>query len=201
MKLLFALSLLAISFSCIKEDSSSTSQTSNQSQQVVYPSVSAEMRTNFSEDWDNWRFYIGDTTAQVITAFSEDWDNWDLSAAGIQADIFTNFSNDWDNWKLSNGDYVITMTTSFSEDWDNWDINDNANGWHADVTTSFSEDWDNWDVNDNGHILDIQTAFSEDFDNWDVYGDFPSSYPLEYRVAILFVPVIVNVLIIQGIIP
>ena len=102
---------------------------------------------------------------------------------------------------MTNGDYSITMTTSFSEDWDNWDINDNANNWHADVTTSFSEDWDNWDVNDNGHILDVQTAFSEDFDNWDVYGDFPNNYPIEYRVAILFVPVIVNVLIIQGIIP
>jgi hypothetical protein len=183
--------------SCVKEEP----QTNNSNGgPVLYPSVSAEMQTNFSEDWDNWRFYLGDTTIQLFTAFSEDWDNWDFSTNGLSGDLFTNFSNDWDNWKLTSDDYTITIKTSFSEDWDNWDITDGSNNWHADVTTSFSEDWDNWDAYDDGHFLDMQTAFSEDFDNWDVYGAFPASYPTEYRIAILFVPVIVNILKIQGVI-
>jgi hypothetical protein len=199
MKLVYLFSAVLIISSCVKETPAPSGTNTNN--QYDYPSVVAEMQTNFSEDWDNWRFYIGDTTVQVVTSFSEDWDNWDFSAPGLTGDLQTNFSEDWDNWKLTNGDYTITMQTSFSEDWDNWDIDDSQNNWHADVQTSFSEDWDNWDVYESsGNILDVQTAFSEDFDNWDVYGDFPVDYPTEYRVAVLFVPIIVNVLMIQGII-
>ena len=168
-----------------------------------YPSVSygAQMYTSFSEDWDNWRFIYGDTTAYVTTAFSEDWDNWDFSAADVSGDIKTVFSEDWDYWRLTNSGYTITMKTSFSEDCDNCDIDDNSNYWHLHVSTYFYEDWDNWDVYENGnHILDINTSFSNDFDNWRVIGTFPEDYPMEYRVAAIFIPVIVNVLLIEGII-
>lgn len=174
----------------------------------TWPTLAGEMRTPFSEDWDNWDFTIQltDSTSQTIdvfTAFSEDWDNWDFSGNSISGDIFTVFSNDWDNWRLSNGDYNIQIRTSFSEDWDNWDIDDTNNGWHCDVRTSFSEDWDNWDADDtnNSMHVDLNTAFSNDWDNWDVTGEWHTSYPAEYKLAVMFVPVIVNVLMIQGIIP
>ncbi|MFT5821971.1 MAG: hypothetical protein ACI8ZM_003227 [Crocinitomix sp.] len=160
-----------------------------------------KMRTDFSEDWDNWEFEIGDTTVEVETSFSEDWDNWEFSYGSIDGDIETNFSEDWDNWTLQSDDYTVKIRTSFSEDWDNWDIDDYANGWHADVTTGFSEDWDDWDISfSGGGGLDVRTAFSEDWDSWEAFGDFPSGYPLEYRIALLFVPVITNVMIQNGLI-
>ena len=91
-------------------------------------------------------------------------------------DVVTSFSEDWDNWRIYHGDSTIQLTTSFSEDWDNWDAS--FQNWSADIYTNFSEDWDNWDV----------------------YGNFPESYPFEYKVAIVFVPIIVNVLRQQNII-
>jgi hypothetical protein len=163
-------------------------------------SNSIKMRTAFSEDWDNWDFEIGDSTVEVETSFSEDWDNWDFSYGATNGDIETNFSEDWDNWTLESDYYTIKMRTSFSEDWDNWDIDDIANGWHADVATGFSEDWDDWDISFSGGGLDVRTAFSNDWDSWEAYGGFPADFPLEYRIAVLFVPVITNVMIQNGLI-
>lgn len=170
--------------------------------------LTAEMQTAFSEDWDNWDFTVqqADSTnfaINVQTAFSEDWDNWDFWATGISGDIITAFSEDWDNWSLVNTDYNIKMKTAFSEDWDNWDIDDIANGWHCDVRTSFSEDWDNWDADDSANDIhmDMVTSISNDFDDWVVTGAWLSTYPNEYKIAVLFVPIIVNVLRVQGIIP
>ena len=165
------------------------------------PSADASMYTNFSEDWDNWRVEIPDTIITVRTSFSEDWDNWDFSLPGLNGDIRTSFSEDWDNWSLITSDYTIQMRTSFSENWDNWDIDDMGSSWHAEVQTSFSEDWDNWDVFIGGtDVLDMNTNFSEDFDQWRGYGEFVSSNPIEYRLAVLFIPVFISALHQQGII-
>jgi len=166
-----------------------------------WPTSTASIYTSFSEDWDNWRIQLGDTLIYVTTSFSEDWDNWDFSFSGINGDIQTSFSEDYDNWDLSTSAFNISMRTSFSEDWDNWDIDDDAGSWHADVQTSFSEDWDNWDVYADGNkLVDIETNFSEDFDDWRVYGEFPASYPLEYKVAILFIPIFTAAIHQQGIV-
>jgi hypothetical protein len=49
--------------------------------------------------------------------------------------------------------------------------------------------------------LDIYTSYAENWDDWNVKGFCGTAIPTEHRIAILFVPVIVNVLKIQGIIP
>lgn len=164
------------------------------------PGQDIEMRTSFSNDFDDWSFDIGSMTVDVETAFTEDWDNWDFDGDGVDGDIRTQFTEDWDNWKLESDDHSIRIRTAFTEDWDNWDIDDNNSSWHADVRTSFSEDFDDWDIQFNGHKLDARTAFSNDWDNWDVSGDFPEDLAAEFRIAVLFVPVITNVLIQKGMI-
>jgi len=172
----------------------------------VYPggdpfiTSSFKLRTNTSEDWDNWQFYLGDTTVTVRTSTSEDWDNWDFSFNWDDGDIRTNTSEDWDYWRLTASGVDLRIQTSTSNDWDNWDIKDVYSSWHADVTTSTSNDWDNWDIKIDGVNIDARTFTSNDFDNWDVIGDFPIDLPLENRIATLFVPVIVNVMIQQGLI-
>ena len=64
-------------------------------------SSSFKLRTNTSEDWDDWRFYLGDSTVTVRTSTSEDWDNWDFSFNWDSGDIRTNTSEDWDYWRLT----------------------------------------------------------------------------------------------------
>jgi hypothetical protein len=203
-KYIYFLVIVLLMLSCAKDPV----PTNNGGNTGQFPVQAGEMKTPFSEDWDNWDFtaQLTDSTTitiDVFTAFSEDWDNWDFSGSGISGDIFTAFTEDWDNWRLSNGNYTIQIRTAFTEDWDNWDIDDLNSGWHCDVTTAFTEDWDNWDADDatNNTQLDLVTGFSNDFDNWDVSGDWSTSYPLEYKLAVMFVPVIVNVLLIQGLIP
>ena len=157
-----------------------------------------EMSTSFSNDLDDWKFKIGDSTVDVETAFMEDWDNWNFSGSGVTGAIETDFMEDWDQWKLTSSGHTIRMRTSFSNDWDDWDIDETTTGWHADVRTTFSNDFDDWNIDFEGYHLDVRTAFSNDWDDWDANGDFPSDLPLEHRVAVLFVPIMVGALIQAG---
>ena len=163
-------------------------------------SSSFKLRTNTSEDWDDWRFYLGDSTVTVRTSTSEDWDNCDFSFNWDSGDIRTNTSEDWDYLRLTMSGVDLRIQTSTSNDWDNWDVTDLYSSWHADVKTSTSNDWDNWDVKINGTNIDVKTSTSNDFDNWDASNSFPQDTPLENRIAVLFVPIIVNVMIQQGLI-
>lgn len=188
-------------WACTKVEPSPNNGGSGSSGSTTWPTSSNyQFYTNFSEDWDNWKIKLGDTTVSVTTAFSEDWDNWDYSTSGNTGDIKTNFSEDWDNWKLTNSGWSIQMRTAFSEDWDNWDIDDANSSWHCDAKTSFSENFDNWDIYENGnHILDISTTYSDDFDGWRVYGEFPMEWSLEQKLSVLFVPIFISACHMQGI--
>lgn len=192
---LILLFLAVILFGCKPEPLQPSSNT--QGGGFVPVSATAELRTSFSEDWDNWSFSWGDTSGFYRTAFSEDWDNWNYRFDNVQGSIRTSFSEDWDNWQLGN---FITIKTNFSEDWDSWVITDQNSPNYITVRTSFSEDWDNWDVFLGGvHIMDLQTNFSEDYDNWRIYGD-NVELSNKQRAAIMFIPVFSSALYQQGII-
>lgn len=160
-----------------------------------------EMQTVFAEDWDNWTFEMNGVTGSVVTNFSEDWDNWHFNFAGVSGNITTAFYEDWDNWDLVTSDYSISIETAFSEDWDNWELNDNNGPWQADVETVFADDWDNWEAEGDSISIDLATVFADDLDNWETDGYVGAAVPVEFKMAILFVPVIVNVLRQQGLIP
>jgi hypothetical protein len=210
--------LVLISFSligCIKEDIQQNPATTvnngntsgNSGGGVAWP-VSEGMETSYSENWDDWDFSIkeDDTTAinvNVYTSYSENWDGWNFSANGFSGSLTTSYSENWDHWNLSSGSYNIELKTSYSENWDDWDIDDNTNGWHCDVRTSYSENWDDWDADDYNNDMhkDLATSYSENWDDWNTSGSWDSAYPNEYKIAVLFVPVIVNVMRIQGLIP
>ena len=140
-------------------------------------------------------------SADLYTSFSENWDDWDFNVGGITGSISTSFSENWDDWNLTTSNFSISIYTSYSENWDDWEVNDDNSSWSADVRTSYSENWDDWDADADSLDLDIYTSFSENWDDWNVTGFCGTTIPLEHRIAVLFVPVIVNVLKIQGIIP
>jgi hypothetical protein len=187
------LSLLVLIYSCDGE--------------VIYPNYTPNeysgpegtMRTQFSDDWDDWNIKVGDTTGTLDTQFSNDWDNWQFNFGGVSGDIRTDFSNDWDNWYLSASGGNIDIKTSFSNDFDNWIVNDSQSGRTFTVRTDFSNDWDDWSVYENGsQLVRFNTSFSNDFDNWQALGDF-SSLDTRKRVALMFVPIFAGAIHSQGI--
>lgn len=164
-------------------------------------SFHGDLTTSYAENWDDWDFKLNGISGWVTTSYAENWDDWDFNLGGLTGSIQTSYAENWDNWDLITSNYHISIQTSFSEDWDNWDIDDDNSNWHADVKTSFSEDWDNWDALGDSLDLDIETSYSENWDDWNVSGKTGEDVPLEFQLAATFVPVIVNVLRIQSIIP
>lgn len=162
---------------------------------------SADLYTSFSENWDDWDLVMNGVTGSFYTSFSENWDGWNFNIGGVTGTLSTSFSENWDDWNLNSSDFSISMYTSFSENWDDWVIDDNNSSWTADVSTSFSENWDDWNAQGDSLDLDIYTSFSENWDDWNVSGTCGVTIPTEHRLAVLFVPVIVNVLRIQELIP
>ena len=162
---------------------------------------SGEMYTSYSENWDDWDFEFGGVSGSVFTSFTENWDDWDFNFGGVTGSISTSYSENWDDWNLTTSDYSISIQTSFAENWDDWDVDDDHSSWHVNVATSYTKNWDDWDANGDSVDLDLSTSYTENWDDWDASGNFGTTQPVEYKIAVLFVPVIVNVLRQQGIIP
>ncbi|MCD6067826.1 MAG: hypothetical protein K0S33_2652 [Bacteroidetes bacterium] len=169
----------------------------------VYPgtgtSSQGDLRTVFSNDWDNWTYSIDSVSGSFRTVFSNDWDNWNITANGSTMSMRTVFSEDWDNWQLSFPGHQVTLKTVFAEDWDNWELKDYTTGDTYSIKTTFSNDWDNWTVYRNGtHVMDMRTDFSNDFDNW-----YTRNYGVTnnlHKSCLLFIPVFVGAIHQQGII-
>ena len=159
------------------------------------------MMTSYSENWDDWDFNFNGLSGYVTTSYAENWDDWDFSIGGVTGSLTTSYAENWDDWDLTTSGFSISMKTSYADNWDDWDVDGNSSSWHVDVATSYAENWDDWDAFGDSCDLDLYTSYSENWDDWDVSGFFGSTYPIECKIAVLFVPVIVTVLRQQGIIP
>jgi len=165
----------------------------------IYPLRIGWIKTNFSEDWDDWDIEINDSISGYIrTNFSEDWDSWIFNVAGISGTIKTNFSEDWDTWNLVCEDYNIRIETNFSDDWDSWKIYDNNNDLQLTARTNFSDDYDNWNIYNDSIDINIKTYTSEDWDYWEVYSD-SLNIPTAYFIAASFIPIFTSSINMQGI--
>lgn len=168
---------------------------------IVSDNFNGDIYTSYSENWDDWDFSFNGISGSLFTQFSEDWDNWQFNYGGLTGDIETSYSENWDDWNLSTTNYSISIYTTYSENWDGWKIDDDNNSWYANVATSYSENWDDWNVDGDSLVLDLYTSYSENWDDWNTDGNIGTTTPKEYILAAHFVPLIVNVLRIQGIIP
>ncbi|MBI3134021.1 MAG: hypothetical protein HYZ14_05030 [Bacteroidetes bacterium] len=167
----------------------------------VPPSFSGEMYTSYAENWDDWDFQFKGVSGSLYTSYAENWDDWDFSIGGISGSISTSYAENWDDWNLVTSNFEISIYTSYAENWDDWDVDDDHSTWNASVYTSYSENWDDWEASGDSVDLDLYTSYSENWDDWDFEGEFANSIPLEHKVAVVFVPLIVTVLRQQGIIP
>ena len=163
-----------------------------------------EMKTVYGNELDLWNFDMGDSTVRVETKFNEDWEDWIYRLNGENGEIETVYSNDWDDWKLEGKEFNLRIKTVYSNDYNKWEIKNTATNWSVNVRTtytenSYDESWNQWSVNGDNLSIQLKTVYS-DIDNWQMQGVFPTQYPLEYRIAILFVPIITNILIAQELI-
>jgi len=157
------------------------------------------LSTFLIEDWDNWNFQIGDTTVNLQTENINEWDFWHYSSNAYYGYIKTSYVGVLGEWFLESNGFNIRIKRSYSG-WGSWSIDDLNSDWSAIVKTSYPDNWDDWDIDFEEQHIDLKTVSLDDFDNWIGNGNFPNDCPLEFRIAVLFAPVITNVLFEQGII-
>ncbi len=165
----------------------------------VYPVRTGWIRTNFSEDWDDWDIEINDSTSGYVrTNTSNDWDSWEFNIGKFTGTIKTNSSEDWDSWNLVCDGYNIRIKTYFTEDWDYWEIYDYNSDFKLIAKTNFSEDYDNWNIYNDTIDINFRTYMSEDWDYWEIYAD-SVELATPYYIAASFIPVFTSSINMQGI--
>jgi len=160
----------------------------------------AAISSTWSEDWEDWDIYINGVHGTISTSWSNDWDDWDFEIGGISGDISTTWSNNWNDWDVTGTGFSLDISTTWSNNWNDWDIEDNSSSWNADVSSTWSNNWNDWDVNGDSVNIDWSTTWNNDWDDWDSDGFFSNTIPLENKVAVLFIPILISVLKSEGII-
>jgi len=152
-------------------------------------SQTGHIRTFTSEDWDYWELTIGGQSGRIRTFTGK---NWEYNLDGQSGSIKTFTSKNWDHWEVNSG--KISLRTFVSDDWDHWEIT--GSGINLRARTFTSEDWDYWEISGDASVT-IRTFTSQDWDHWEITGDLSNVDPLA-KVAILFIPIFISSIYIQG---
>ena len=171
-----------------------------------YPPPSAadfdgDISTSWTDNWNDWDIYINGVHGTVGTSWTNDWNDWDFEIGGISGDISTSWTNNWNDWTLTATGYNIDISTSWTDNWNDWELNNGVGPAEADVSTSWTNNWNDWDVLGDSVNINMDTDWSNNWNDWDVDGTFGSTLPIEYKVTVMFVPIIASVLKAEGIIP
>lgn len=200
--LLFFISTLPLLLACEELEKPQSPFYHSAPSSMPYPSAEThELKTQFSNDWDDWIINLGDTSGYFRTSWTNQWDEWDFKLGDLSGKIDTDWSNDWDEWTLKTGSRSISIETNWSNDYDEWVIKESATGYTAKVETRWSNDFDEFEVKIN-HIkrIEINTRWSNDFDEWEIKGNLNGIDPV-HLTAMLFVAVHTSALVKQGIVP
>ena len=79
-----------------------------------------QLRWTIREDWTEWDFRLGDTTAQIRLKWSDDPNLWEIKCLGTTVTARTTWNNDFRQWKLSDGTHRINWQSRYGNIRDEW---------------------------------------------------------------------------------
>ncbi len=101
----------------------------------------------FKDDWTEWDFRMGDTTAEIRLKWDNDPNLWEIRTLGEIVTARTTWSGDFRSWKLRDGKHQITWNTKFRNTANEWEVRDDDNGFYS-VYTYWEDDPREWVVID-----------------------------------------------------
>lgn len=87
-----------------------------------------QLRWNFREDWTEWDFRLGDTTAQIRLKWRDDPNLWEIKCLGKTVTARTVWSGDFRQWRISDGDRQLHWQSRFGNVRDEWILRNSAHG-------------------------------------------------------------------------
>ena len=106
-----------------------------------------ELRWTIREDWTQWDFRLGDTTAQIRQKWKDDPNLWEIKCLGVTVTARTTWNNDPRQWRLSDGKHQLTWYSRYGNVRDEWILRDDDNGAFS-VYTYWEGDPREWVVTD-----------------------------------------------------
>ena len=105
------------------------------------------LRWTLREDWTEWDFRLGDTTAQIRLKWADDPNLWEIKCLGVTVTARTMWNNDFRQWRLSDGKHRINWQSRFGNIRDEWIVREDDSG-HFSVYTYWEGDPRDWVVVD-----------------------------------------------------
>jgi len=118
---------------------------------------SLELRWILSDDWSQWEFRVGDTTAQIRQKWSDDANLWEIKCLGTTVIARTIWNNDFRQWRLSDGEHRIRWQSRYSNIRDEWIIREETGFGSFNVHTYWDGDPRDWVVEDT---LDTEVSYA-----------------------------------------
>ena len=109
---------------------------------------SLELRWILSDDWSQWEFRLGDTTAQIRQKWSDDANLWEIKCLGTTVTARTIWNNDFRQWRLSDGTHRIRWQSRYSNIRDEWIIREETGFGSFNVRAYWEGDPRDWVVED-----------------------------------------------------
>ena len=116
---------------------------------TTHDDEAGELRTTwaFRDDFSEWDFRLGDTTARIRQKWDHDPTFWEISSEGVTVSARTTWPRDVSSWRLSDGKHVITFKSKYNNQFDEWEVREETNGYFS-VYTYYERDPRDWVVVD-----------------------------------------------------
>lgn len=108
---------------------------------------SLELRWTIREDWTQWDFRLGDTTAQIRQKWKDDPNLWEIKCLDVVVTARTTWNNDFRQWRLSDGKHQLTWYSRYGNVRDEWILRENDVGTFS-LYTYWEGDPREWVVTD-----------------------------------------------------
>lgn len=106
-----------------------------------------KLRWAFQNNWTEWDFRLGDTTATIQQKWKDDPELWEIRALGKTATARTTWRGDFRSWRLQDGTHTFTWKSKYSNLLEEWELREASFGAFS-VYTYYEGDPRDWVVND-----------------------------------------------------
>ena len=117
---------------------------------------SLQLRWAYRNDWTQWDFRLGDTTATIRKKWKDDPGLWEISALGKTVTARTTWRGDFRSWRLDDGKHSFTWKSRYSNILEEWELRESSSGSFS-VYTYYKGDPRDWVVMDE---LDQDVSFA-----------------------------------------
>lgn len=99
------------------------------------------------DDWTEWDFRLGDTTARIQLKWADDPNLWEIKCLGVTATARTTWNNDFRQWRISDGTHRVNWQSRYGNIRDEWIVREEDCGYFS-VYTYWEGDPRDWVVVD-----------------------------------------------------